>query len=177
MIVLASLLAIVIWSWTRRRRRRSRDHRRHVLSALPDTIDIVAAGLRAGCSGVDILRIAASASPDPLRDHFAAAEQSFVSGARMSEALSSLSRSVGPDIEPLVSILIDADRLGIPIDERIARLADDARSTRRRLNESLARELPVRLTLPIVTCILPSFIAIVIVPVLVGTLADLRSNL
>jgi len=132
--------------------------------------------LRAGCSNSDLLRLAAHSAPEPLKSHFVAAVRRFDDGDRMAETLGSLARSIGPEIEPLVSVLRDGDRLGIPIDERIARLSSDARAARRRLTEASARELPVRLTVPIVTCILPSFVAIVIVPVLVGTLADLRSN-
>lgn len=176
MMIIIGALAIVLWSIRRRRRSRSRRLRIAALHALPDTIDVVAAGLRAGCSNSELLRLAARSAPDPLKSNFAAAVRQFDDGARMGEALSWLARTAGPDIEPLVSVLRDGDRLGIPIEERIARLSNDARAARRRLTESSARELPVRLTLPIVSCILPSFVAIVIVPVLVGTLADLRSN-
>lgn len=176
MMLLIGALAIVLWTLRRRRHSRARRLRLATLHALPDTIDILAAGLRAGCSNSDLLRLAARSAPEPLKAHFVAAIRQFDDGARMGEALGSLARSVGPEIEPLVSVLHDGDHLGIPIDERIARLSADARATRRRLTETSARELPVRLTLPIVTCILPSFVAIVIVPVLIGTLADLRSN-
>lgn len=176
MTLVIGALAIVLW--VLRQRRRSRTRRQHdaMLHALPDTIDVVAAGLRAGCSNSDLLRLAARSAPEPLKSHFVGAVRQFDDGARMGEVLSSLARSAGPEVESLVSVLRDGDHLGIPIDERIARLSADARAARRRLIESSARELPVRLTLPIVTCILPSFVTIVIVPVLVGTLADLRSN-
>jgi tight adherence protein C len=57
------------------------------------------------------------------------------------------------------------------------RLADEARRHRRRLADASARELPVRLAVPLVSCTLPAFVLLTIAPVLAGALSSLRSSL
>ena len=66
------------------------------------------------------------------------------------------------------------DRAGLAFGPAIARLADDARDHRRRLAEAAARELPVRLSFPLVLCTLPSFALVAIVPLLVGALSSVQ---
>ena len=55
-------------------------------------------------------------------------------------------------------------------------MADEARQHRRRGAEAAARELPVRLSFPLVLCTLPAFVLVAIVPLLVGALSSLRST-
>ena len=56
------------------------------------------------------------------------------------------------------------------------RLAVDARAARRRLGEAEARRLPVRLTFPLVSCTLPSFVLLAIAPAVLGALSTLRAT-
>ena len=69
-----------------------------------------------------------------------------------------------------------ADRDGLPLAPVLDRLAADARTARRRLGEIAARRLPVRLTFPLVTCTLPSFVLLAIAPAVIGALSTLRDN-
>ena len=69
-----------------------------------------------------------------------------------------------------------ADRDGLPLGPVLDRLADEARAARRRLGEAEARRLPVRLTFPLVTCTLPSFVLLAIAPAVLGALSTLRAD-
>jgi pilus assembly protein TadC len=59
----------------------------------------------------------------------------------------------------------------------IFQLGNDARLSRRRAAEISARQLPIRLSLPLVICTLPSFIVLIIVPTIAGTVSQLRLSI
>jgi tight adherence protein C len=97
-------------------------------------------------------------------------------GRRLADALAALPGVLGPGAQPVAEAIGAADRYGLPLGPVLERLADDARATRRRLAEAHARTLPVRLSFPLVTCTLPSFVLLAIVPAVLGTLSSLRGT-
>jgi hypothetical protein len=70
--------------------------------------------------------------------------------------------------------LAAADRDGLPLSPILDRLATEARQQRRRRADTLARQLPIRLSLPLVLCTLPSFVLLAVAPLLLAAIASLR---
>jgi tight adherence protein C len=95
-------------------------------------------------------------------------------GERFADALDRLSAHLGPIGQALVDSLAAADRYGLPLAPVLERLAFEARQQRRRDADAAARELPVRLAMPLVLCTLPSFVLLAIVPLLLGALSSLH---
>ena len=60
----------------------------------------------------------------------------------------------------------------MPIAPVLERLAEEARSERRRAADAAARQLPVRLAAPLVVCTLPAFVLLAIVPLLIGAFSS-----
>ena len=73
-------------------------------------------------------------------------------------------------VRPLVDALVAAERYGAPLAAALDRVADDARTTRRRQREEAARRVPVKLLFPLVFCTLPAFALLTVVPVLLRSL-------
>jgi pilus assembly protein TadC len=96
-------------------------------------------------------------------------------GARFADSLTQLAATIGPIAQPLVDSLAAADRYGLPLAPVLERLSFEARQQRRRDTDASARELPVRLAMPLVLCTLPSFVLLAIVPLLLGALSSLRA--
>jgi len=96
-------------------------------------------------------------------------------GKRFADALTCLSAELGPIAQPLVDSLSAADRYGLPLAPVLERLSLEARQQRRRDSDAAARELPVRLAVPLVLCTLPSFVLLAIVPLLLGALSSLHT--
>lgn len=167
------LLAIIVGALTMARRRRRRRHSTLLDRRLPDGIDVIAAALRAGYSPIETLSIAARHVDPFLRPAFEEAVCELNDGGRFSEALHVLERRLGPRARPVVEALDAGHRLGIPLDDVVERLSHDARAARQRLLDRSARELTIELSLPLVVCVLPSFLVLVIVPTLIGTLSRL----
>ena len=83
---------------------------------------------------------------------------------------------VQPTAQPmsLADSFAAADRYGQPLAPVLERLADEARQHRRRQADTLARQLPVRMSLPLVLCTLPSFVLLAVVPLLLAALSSLH---
>ncbi len=78
-----------------------------------------------------------------------------------------------PGWAALIDLVASADRHGSPLAPMLESLAHEARSTRRRHHEADARRLPVRLSFPLVTCTLPSFVLLAIAPALIAALSSI----
>lgn len=173
-VVLAGVITLALRRASRRRRR----HRAMVLDRrLPDALDVIVASLRAGFAPIEVLAIASRHVDTALRPAFEAAVRELDDGGRFADALRVLERTLGARVRPLVDALDAGHRLGVPLDDVVERLSHDARAARRRLLDRSARELTVELSLPLVVCVLPSFLVLVIVPTLIGTLSRLDLSL
>jgi tight adherence protein C len=166
-IVVITLIAVI--GWRIRSRRTNADHRR-ILHDLPDITDLLVAALRAGLTPVQALRAITPLAPASVRSEFDAVIARLDGGDRFVEALRDVHHA-----RALFDVLADGDRLGVPIEHLTFRLAVEAREQRRRSAESDARRLPVRLAIPLVACTLPSFVSLVIVPVLIDALSHLTT--
>ena len=96
------------------------------------------------------------------------------SGQRLADALDVLVDALGTRALAFVATIGLSERTGLAIAPMIDRIGDDARHHRRRRAEMSARELPVRLAVPLVLCTLPSFVLVAIAPLLIGALSSLR---
>lgn len=157
-------------------RRRARRRDRALDASFPDLLDLVVVSVQAGLLPAQALRDARELVEPPMRDALDALEARLARGERFTDALAVLVELLGPRAIGLVATVAAAERHGLPLAPALERLADEARSHRRRLAESVARELPVRLSFPLVLCTLPSFALVAIVPLLVGALSSLRTG-
>lgn len=170
-ILIASGLVVMAARWHRRRSCRPSESRRR---CLPEVIDLVTAALRAGHTPARAMTVLAIAAPDPVRDVFETVEARLEQGERLTVLLRFVTNELGPEYRPLCDILTAGERLGIPTETMILQLSADAHLMRRLFLETEARRLPVQLGLPLVFCTLPSFVVLVIVPVIAGTLSELH---
>ena len=145
-----------------------------VNAALPDAIDLVVLAVRSGHLPAAALRAVHGRFAPDLRDAVAAVLHRVDQGCRFADALPELSARLGPAVEPLVDGFAAADRDGLPLGPVLERLASEARAQRRRRLDTLARQLPVRLSLPLVLCTLPSFVLLAVVPLLLAALSSLH---
>jgi tight adherence protein C len=150
------------------------NRRRAVEAALPDAIDLVVLAVRAGLLPVAALREVHRHFASPLRDAVAALLERVDRGERFADALPELSTRLGPAVDTLVDGFAAADRDGLPLGPVLERLAAEARAQRRRRLDALARQLPVRLSIPLVLCTLPSFVLLAVVPLLLAALSSLH---
>ncbi|MFZ9629242.1 MAG: type II secretion system F family protein [Ilumatobacteraceae bacterium] len=154
-------------------RQRLRAARRVALD-LPDALELVVLAVRAGHLPAAALRSSLPHLPASVRPAFADVVARVDGGARFGDAVRALVDRLGDDALVLADTFAAADRYGLPLAPVLERLADEARRRRRRHAETLARQLPVRLSLPLVLCTLPSFVLLAVVPLLLAALSSLE---
>lgn len=153
------------------RRAHARAVERHYASA----VELVVLAVRAGYLPAAAIAVSVAHAPPTFAPALAEVAARVDSGERFADALSSLPRLLGPVVGPLADSLAAADRYGLPLAPVLDRLASEARQQRRRQAEALARQLPVRLSLPLVLCTLPAFVLMAIVPLLLAAITSLAS--
>ncbi len=161
--VLASLLSFVRARAAHRRRAAG------VRRALPECLEVLSLAVRAGLVPAEALRVAATVSPAPVDDILSGALDRLHRGAPWAEVVTELGRVLGPDGRSLVLLLVGEG--GAPLADGLDRAAAELRDRRRREIQGRAQRLPVVVLAPLVTCILPAFVLVTIVPV-VSTLGQ-----
>jgi tight adherence protein C len=173
MIIVCGLIGL-FFLWKRTKQRLATKHERAIIEAFPECIDLFVAALRAGYSPAQGINFLGQHAPPILRPHFIASSRRIDEGERFIDAMRLLQQEVGTVSQAMCEVLIAGNRLGIPLENQLFQLGNEARLNRRRRAETDARQLPIRLSLPLVMCILPSFVILIIVPTIAGTLSQLN---
>ena len=151
-----------------------RTARRDAERAFPDAIELIVLAVRSGHVPAAAVAAAVPHLPPAVNAPFAEVVARTQSGARFADALSALTEHLGPTAAPLVDSFAAADRYGLPLAPVLDRLAEEARRQRRRQADTLARQLPIRMSIPLVLCTLPSFVFLAIVPLLIAALSSVQ---
>jgi tight adherence protein C len=142
-----------------------------LLHAFPDALDLLRLCVQAGL-GLDaaierVGREMRHARP-VLSEEFALTGLALRAGSSRAEALRNLSQRVGlKDIDALVAMLIQSDRFGTSVSESLQVYADALRTQRRLRAEEAAAKLPVKLLIPLIFCVFPSLLTVLLGPVVV----------
>ena len=157
------------------RARAANNRRRQIATDYPDALELLVLSIGAGYLPSQATVAVTPFVPESIRGAVVAVGEAMEGGSRFAEALRELTDHLGPIADPLVDSLTAADRYGLPLAPVLERLAHEARQQRRRAADAAARELPVRLAIPLVLCTLPSFVLLAIVPLLLGALSSLHT--
>ena len=144
-----------------------------VTASLPDATDLLLVAIHAGLTPELALRRLLTYLDGPLREAVEQVFERLEKGERFGDALDALIHTLGEPARPLVAALTGSERYGLPLGPALDVVATISRDQRRRAAETTARKLPVRLSFPLVLCILPAFIVLTVVPAIFGALRAL----
>lgn len=171
-LTLGLVAAVVCWLVQRRRATRER-HRAgaDVLAELPEAVDLFSLAASAGLSVRLAVDAVAPRLAGPVGGALSRAARQMRLGVDTAEALEALTAApAGDSLRLLVRPLTDALRYGSPLGPALERAAVVARTERRRLVETAARRVPLRLLFPLTLCVLPAFVLLTIVPTVAQSL-------
>jgi tight adherence protein C len=147
---------------------RIRLRQREILEAFPDALDLMTVCVEAGL-GLDaaLLRVATElefTSPT-LSEELHLVTLELRAGSSKEKALRNLALRTGvEDIDALVAMLIQAERFGTSVADSLRVHADGLRTQRRLRAEEAASKIPVKLLFPLVFCIFPSMLVVLMGP-------------
>lgn len=136
---------------------------------LPLAADLLAACIAAGAGPVIAAQAVGEALAGPVGERLARGAAEVRLGGEPAEAWRRLASI--PGAGPLARLLERSDESGVPAAGPVARLAADTRADWGRTATERARRAAVMVTAPVGLCFLPAFIAIGVLPVVIG-LAD-----
>ncbi len=149
---------------------RSRVKRRKFLIAriLPETIDLLSLCVGAGLDFMAAVRwVVNKVEVNPMIEELILVLKEINVGKPRIEALRAMSRRVDiPDVTSFVRVLIQADRMGTPVEETFKILSEDIRMRRFHRGERQALKAPLKMLIPLIFCILPVILIIVAGPIL-----------
>ncbi len=142
-----------------------------ITDSFPDALDMMMVCVEAGL-GLDaafdrVGRQIARAHPE-LSLQYGLVSLELRAGKGREDALRNLGQRVGlEEVQSFVSLLIQSDRLGTSIAQTLRVYSDEMRVKRALRAEEKAHKLPVKLSIPLVTFILPSMLAVVMLPAVI----------
>ena len=133
--------------------------------ALPDALDMLTVCVEAGLGFDGALAQVARNTDGPLAAEFARLLQEMQIGKSRSQALRALAdRTTVPEARTFVSSLVQANDLGIPVAQVLREQSKEMRVRRRQRAEGKAQQVPVKITFPLILCIFPALLVIVLGP-------------
>ncbi|MEV7688296.1 type II secretion system F family protein [Streptomyces bungoensis] len=133
---------------------------------LPLAADLLAACIAAGAGPVIAAHAVGEALGGPVGEALARGAAEVRLGGEPGDAWRRLAGL--PGAGPLARLLERADESGLPAAGPVARLASDARAEWARTAAARARRAAVLVSAPVGLCFLPAFIAIGVLPVVIG---------
>jgi tight adherence protein C len=163
------------------RRRRQAKRRAALREGFPDALDLMVICVEAGL-GLDaaLNRVAAEieAVHPALGVALAQVGREVRAGRPRGEALQAFAKRVGlSEVESFATLLNQSEILGTGAARALRVQAEEMRAARMLYAEEQAQALPIKLTLPLVLCVLPAMIAVVLLPGAIAILRDVLPNL
>lgn len=153
---------------------RGRERQELIERALPDVLDQMTVAVEAGLGFESALSRAASSGRGPLADELTRTLQDVAVGRPRREAYETLVRRVDvTDLRRFVGAINQADTYGIAVADVLRAQAADLRDKRKQRAEAKALQIPVKVTFPLMVCILPALLLVVVGPSVIDLLGVL----
>ena len=169
---IAALLGLYLPNlWVRVRADR---RQREIINGFPDALDLMLVCVEAGLGleaafnrvGMEMTR-----SHPLLAEHLGTVVLELRAGRSQEDALRRMADRAGADeIRAFATLLIQSNKLGSSIAQTLRVYASEMRERRRMRAEEKAHRLPVLLSIPLVTCMLPVMIGVLMIPAVIRTI-------
>jgi tight adherence protein C len=151
--------------------RRIRLRQREIFEALPDALDLLVVCVEAGLAlDAALSRVGEEIATRSkiLAEELHLANLELRAGAGRERALRNLAQRTGvPEVESLVAMLVQSDRFGTSVADALRVQADMMRTRRRQRAEEQAAKIAVKLLFPVIFCIFPSLLLVLLGPAMI----------
>lgn len=165
-IIVAGLFVVILTVGPNAKIKRVADDRRKAITnELPDVLDQLTVTVEAGMSFDGALLRAGQEGRGLLATELLKAVNDMQLGLTRGEALQALSeRTDVPDLRQFVTAVRQAEKHGFPLANILRLQSLELRDRRRARAEERAMQVPVKITFPLVFCILPALFIVILGP-------------
>jgi tight adherence protein C len=144
---------------------RAYDRSERIRRELPNALDLLTISVEAGLGFDAAVQQVARNTEGPLADELARVLREMQLGQGRAQALRALAeRTTVAELRGFVGAMVQADVLGIPIAQVLRVQSAEIRVKRRQHAEERAQQVPVKMTVPLIFCILPCLFVVVLGP-------------
>ena len=151
--------------------------RQEIINGFPDSLDLLLVCVEAGLgleAAMDRVGREIAATHPLVAELFTETTLMMRAGASREDAMRRMGENSGVDeIRSFATLLIQSDKLGTSISSTLRVYALEMREARRMRAEEKAHRLPVLISIPLVTCMLPAMIGVLILPAAVGVVREI----
>ena len=145
--------------------RKGRNRQDEIRRQLADTIDLLAISVEAGLAFDAALLHARRTIRGPLSDEIGRMLHEMQLGVRRVDAMRHLAdRTDVVELRSFVLAMVQADVFGVSIANILRSQSQELRTKRRQRAEERAMKMPVKLVFPMILCILPALMVVVVGP-------------
>ena len=142
---------------------------------LPDAIDLLTISVESGLGFDAAVQQVARNTEGPLAEELSRVLREMQIGQSRSDALRAFGdRTNVADVRTFVSAMVQADTFGIPIAQVLRIQSSEMRVKRRQRAEEKAQQVPVKITIPLIFCILPTLFIAVMGPAVISILESFK---
>jgi len=149
-------------------RLRAESRQRAIINAFPDALDLMLVCVEAGLgleAAFSRVGMEMTASHPLLAEQFGALVLELRAGRSHEDALRRMADRAGADdIRAFATLLVQSTKLGSSIAQTLRVYASEMREKRRLRAEEKAHRLPVLISIPLVACMLPTMIGVLMLP-------------
>ena len=151
---------------------RTQSRKVEIRRAMPDMLDMLTISVESGLGFDAAVAKLVTNSEGPLAHEFARMLQDVQAGMAREDAFRGLAeRTDVPEINTFVMSMIQADVFGISVSSVLRTQAREMRVKRRQYAEEQAQKAPVKIVFPLILCILPATLIVVVGPAIVSIIA------
>ena len=141
---------------------------RKIVKSLPDAMDLITTCVEAGLGLDAALAKVSGQMKGPLAKEISQMLLEVGMGRLRRDALSDLGQRTGvQELISFVNAVIQAEQLGVSIGHVLKVQSDQMRTHRRQRAEKLAHEAPIKMMFPLVLCIFPAFMLVILGPAVI----------
>ncbi|UCH86549.1 MAG: type II secretion system F family protein [Dehalococcoidia bacterium] len=145
-----------------------RSRQRKIVKSLPDAMDLITTCVEAGLGLDAALTKVSDQMKGPLAKEISQTLMEVGMGRLRRDALSDLGQRTGvQELISFVNAVIQAEQLGVSIGHVLKVQSDQMRTHRRQRAEQLAHEAPIKMMFPLVLCIFPAFMLVILGPAVI----------
>src|SRR3954469_7667533 len=153
------------------------DRSKRMQRDLPDAIDLMTISVESGLAFDAAVQQVARNTEGPLAEEFSRVLREMQIGQGRAQALRGLAeRTEVDDVKGFVTAMVQADSFGIPIANVLRVQSAEIRTKRRQRAEEQAQKVPVKITVPLIFCILPCLFIAVMGPAVIHIMDSFSSK-